>query len=200
MTNGELSVFLLTYMSPNTNVTHIVPKQSWCHFEALECIFHLNLKIIPSVNQLTQINKIQRFQTYGRPCIPQSLYLSKNRTIVDRSLQAERAKALILSYRSAQRSLRRDSLPTDRAFALHRKYWTNFWQPTIHVQQNIFENTSVEVCNSHLHASFGTFCVKICQFVAAQRAFKHSKMFCCTWIVCCQKFIHYIQFILIGSV
>ena len=53
MTNGELSVFLLTYMSPNTNVTHIVPKQNWCHFEALECIFHLNLKIIPSVNQLT---------------------------------------------------------------------------------------------------------------------------------------------------
>ena len=22
----------------------IVPKQNWCHFEALECIFHLNLK------------------------------------------------------------------------------------------------------------------------------------------------------------
>ena len=22
----------------------IAPKQNWCHFEALECIFHLNLK------------------------------------------------------------------------------------------------------------------------------------------------------------
>ena len=31
----------------------IVPKQNWCNFEALECIFHLNLKKIPSVNQLT---------------------------------------------------------------------------------------------------------------------------------------------------
>ena len=31
----------------------IVSKQGWCHFEALECIFHLKLKKIPSVNQLT---------------------------------------------------------------------------------------------------------------------------------------------------
>ena len=53
MTNGELSVFLLTYISPNTNVILIVPRQNWCRFEALECIFHLNLKKIPSVNQLT---------------------------------------------------------------------------------------------------------------------------------------------------
>ena len=65
MTNGELSVFLLTYMSPNTNVILIVPKQNWFHFEALEFIFHLNLKKFPpSISWLT-INKIQRFQTYG---------------------------------------------------------------------------------------------------------------------------------------
>ena len=31
----------------------MVSKQGWCHFEALECIFHLNLKKIPSVNHLT---------------------------------------------------------------------------------------------------------------------------------------------------
>ena len=31
----------------------IVSKQGWCHFEALECIFHLNLKKFHSGNQLT---------------------------------------------------------------------------------------------------------------------------------------------------
>ena len=46
------SCFLLTYMSL-TPMVLIVSKQGWCHFEALECIFHLNLKKIPSVNQLT---------------------------------------------------------------------------------------------------------------------------------------------------
>ena len=40
-------------------------------------------------------------------------------------------------------------------------YWTNFWQPTIHVHQNIFEKTLSEVCSPHLCASFGTFCAKI---------------------------------------
>ena len=45
MINGELSVFLLTCMSPNvTPMLLMVSKQGWCHFEALECIFHLNKK------------------------------------------------------------------------------------------------------------------------------------------------------------
>ena len=38
-----------------------------------------------------------------------------------------------------------------------RMYWMNFWQPFVHVQQNIFEKTLVEVGSSHLYASFGTF-------------------------------------------
>ena len=49
-----------------------------------------------------------------------------------------------------------------------RMYWTNFWQPTIHVQQDIFEKTSIEVGNSLLYASFGTFWVQIGQLVEAQ--------------------------------
>ena len=38
-------------------------------------------------------------------------------------------------------------------------YWTNFWQPTVRVQQNIFEKTFIKVGSSHLYASFDTFCV-----------------------------------------
>ena len=65
MINSELNVFLLTCMSP---MLLMVSKQGWCHFEALECIFHLNLKKFPpSISWLT-INQIQRFRTYGRPC------------------------------------------------------------------------------------------------------------------------------------
>ena len=35
-----------------------------------------------------------------------------------------------------------------------RMYWTNFWQPTFHVQQNIFEKTLIEIGASHFYASF----------------------------------------------
>ena len=41
-------------------------------------------------------------------------------------------------------------------------------QPTVHVQQNTFEKTLIEVGSSHLYASFGTFCVQIGQLVEAQ--------------------------------
>ena len=49
-------------------------------------------------------------------------------------------------------------------------YRTNFWQPNIHVQQNIFEETLIEVGSSrtHLYASFGTFCLEIGQLFEAQ--------------------------------
>ena len=40
-------------------------------------------------------------------------------------------------------------------------YWTNFWQPTVYVQQNIFEKILIEVCSPYLYASFGTFCAII---------------------------------------
>ena len=45
-------------------------------------------------------------------------------------------------------------------------YWTNFRQPTAHVQQNILGKTLIEVCSLHLYASFGTFCVQIGQLFA----------------------------------
>ena len=40
--------------------------------------------------------------------------------------------------------------------------------PTVHEQQIIFEKTLIEVRTSHLYASFGTFCIKIGQFLEAQ--------------------------------
>ena len=47
-------------------------------------------------------------------------------------------------------------------------FWTNIWQPTVHVQQNSFEKTLIEFGSSYLYASFGTFCVQIGQFLEAQ--------------------------------
>ena len=51
-------------------------------------------------------------------------------------------------------------------------YWTNFWQPTVHLQQNIFDKNILEVGTSNLYASFGTFCVQIGQFFEAQWVFE----------------------------
>ena len=47
-------------------------------------------------------------------------------------------------------------------------YWTNFWQPTIHAPQNIWEKTVIEVGSPQLYASFGTFCAQIGQLFEAQ--------------------------------
>ena len=35
--------------------------------------------------------------------------------------------------------------------------WANFWQPTIHLQQNIFEKTCIKVGSWKLYASFAAF-------------------------------------------
>ena len=42
-------------------------------------------------------------------------------------------------------------------------YWSNFWQPTAHLQQNIFGKTPIEVCSPHLSTFFGTSYTKIGQ-------------------------------------
>ena len=59
-------------------------------------------------------------------------------------------------------------------------YWTDFWQPTAHVQQNIFVKTLIEVCSPHLYASFGTFYAIIGQLLEAhvltKRIFKTEKI------------------------
>ena len=55
-----------------------------------------------------------------------------------------------------------------------RIYWTNFWQPTVHVQQSIFEKTLIQVGSSYLYASFGTFYVQIGQLFEAQWVFDKS--------------------------
>ena len=41
----------------------------------------------------------------------------------------------------------------------------------------ILKKSLIEVCSSHLHASFGTFCVQIGQFFEARWVFKHSEEF-----------------------
>ena len=51
-------------------------------------------------------------------------------------------------------------------------YWTHFWQPTVHVQQNTFEKVFIEVGSSYLYVSFATICVQIGQFLEAQRVFE----------------------------
>ena len=38
-----------------------------------------------------------------------------------------------------------------------RLYYTNFWQPTVQVQQNIFEKTLIEVYSSYTYACFLAF-------------------------------------------
>ena len=56
-----------------------------------------------------------------------------------------------------------------------RMYWTNFWQPTVYVQQNVFEKIVIEVYSPHLHASFSIFCVH--NGFAAHWVFKQSQEF-----------------------
>ena len=51
-------------------------------------------------------------------------------------------------------------------------YWTNFWQPTAYVKQNIFENALIEACSPNIYASFGTFCVEIGQLCETQWVFE----------------------------
>ena len=70
-----------------------------------------------------------------------------------------------------------DSTKINRPGHNIRMYWPNFWQPTVHVQENIFEKTHIEVCNPHIYASFGFFCVQIGQSFTAQWVFKHSEEF-----------------------
>jgi len=65
-----------------------------------------------------------------------------------------------------------DSIKINRPVYNMRMFWTNFWQPTVHIQQTIFEKTPIEVFYSYLYASFGTFCVQIGQFFKAQWVFE----------------------------
>ena len=80
-------------------------------------------------------------------------------------------------YFQAQDNRTTDSIKINRSGHIIRMNWTNFWQPTVHVQENIFGNTQIEDCSSHLYASFVTFCVQIDQLFATQWAFEHSEEF-----------------------
>ena len=55
--------------------------------------------------------------------------------------------------------------------------WTNIWQPTVRVQQTIFENSFIKIYSSHLYASFGTFWVQIGELLVAQLVSKYSEEF-----------------------
>ena len=50
-------------------------------------------------------------------------------------------------------------------------YWTNFWRPTINVDQ-IIKKTLTVVCSPYLYASFDTFCAQIGQLFEAQWVFE----------------------------
>ena len=50
--------------------------------------------------------------------------------------------------------------------------WTNFWQPTAHVHQNIYDKTLMEAYSPNIYASSGTFCAQIGQLFEAQWVFK----------------------------
>ena len=43
-------------------------------------------------------------------------------------------------------------------------YWTNFRQPTAHVQQNIFGKILKELCSPHVYASFASFESKLVNY------------------------------------
>ena len=77
--------------------------------------------------------------------------------------------AQVISTRISQPSLPRKNMNLHYSICL---FWTNFWQPTVHVQKNIFEKTFIEVGSSYLFTSFGTFWVQIGQLVEAQWDFK----------------------------
>ena len=68
-----------------------------------------------------------------------------------------------------------DSIKLNRLGYNTRMYWTNFWQPNVHIQQKFFEKNLIEVCIQHLYNSFCTFCVQIGQLFVAQWVFKHSE-------------------------
>ena len=70
-----------------------------------------------------------------------------------------------------------DSTKINRPGHNIRMHWAIFRQPTVHVQQHIFEKILIEICSSYLYASFGTFYVQIGQFFEAQWIFKHSEEF-----------------------
>ena len=72
------------------------------------------------------------------------------------------------SNNSIGRWISTDSTKINRPGHSIHMYWTNFRQPTAHVQKIIFWKTSTEVCSPHLYASFGTFYTQIGQLFQSQ--------------------------------
>ena len=62
--------------------------------------------------------------------------------------------------------------PQKHESTLLHTYVLNKFLTAVHVQQNIFEKTLIEVGSSLLYASFGIFWVQIGQLVEAQWDFK----------------------------
>ena len=58
--------------------------------------------------------------------------------------------------------------------------WTNFWHPTVHVLQYLFEKNLIKVGRLHLHASFGTFLRTnrpiVCGTVSLWRILEHRQI------------------------
>ena len=74
-----------------------------------------------------------------------------------------------------QSSYERYTIPFKINHPVHniRTKWPNFRLPTVRKQQSILlKKTLIEVYSSHLHASFGTFCVQIGQLFETQLVFE----------------------------
>ena len=70
--------------------------------------------------------------------------------------------AQVISTRISQPSLPRKNMNLHYSIFL---FWTNFWQPTVHVQKNIFEKNLIKAYSPHLYASFGTFLRPNCSII-----------------------------------
>ena len=97
--------------------------------------------------------------------------VQSDRTSLKPGIRFSRISAILFEQQEIFLHSFTDSTKINRPVYSIRMYWTNFRQPTAHVQQNIFE-TLKEVRCPHLYASFGTFNAKIGPLFEAEWVFK----------------------------
>ena len=69
-----------------------------------------------------------------------------------------------------------DSTKINRPVYSIRMYWTNFWQPTVRVQQNIFERTLLAPFNSKL-VNYSRHSESL------KYVWKSTNIYCCPWLL-----------------
>ena len=107
----------------------------------------------PPGQRTTATGKLQTQFIYWKSILPQfhiKLCIPKANLF-----DVKMTKQIWMTYNASQNH--ESTLLRSTYIKLHM-YWMNFWLPTVHVQQNIFEKILIEACSPHLYASFGTFC------------------------------------------